>query len=169
MSLHIPQKSYTPVADYFIGLSNATGALISNLKLQKLVYYAEAWHLAYYDESLIKEDFHAWVHGPVIPELFDEYRKFSWLPIEREDLDEDTFNEMEKNLDERLKSLFDDLIENYFDMNAWELERMTQYEEPWRKTRIGLHITEPTDRIIDKKLIKEYYRSCLKDDSEVEK
>ena len=69
------------IADYFVRLANETGDYISNLKLQKLVYYAQAWYLAISDEALFEEDFEAWVHGPVIPELYQEYKSFGWRPI----------------------------------------------------------------------------------------
>ena len=57
------------------------GLTSCNLKLQKLVYYAQAWHLALRDVPLFEEDFEAWVHGPVIPALYQEYKKFGWRPI----------------------------------------------------------------------------------------
>src|SRR5260221_3271487 len=69
------------VADYFIRLANETGSFISNLKLQKLVYYAQAWHLGIKGAPLFQEDFQAWVHGPVIPELYQKYKSFAWQPI----------------------------------------------------------------------------------------
>jgi len=47
------------VANYFIWLANETGSFISNLKLQQLVYYAQAWSLALYDTPLFEEDFEA--------------------------------------------------------------------------------------------------------------
>lgn len=62
------------VADYFIWLANDSGSFISNLKLQKLVYYAQAWYLAIYGQSLFDEDFEAWVHGPIIPSLYQKYK-----------------------------------------------------------------------------------------------
>jgi uncharacterized phage-associated protein len=68
------QLRATDIADYFVWLANDTGSFVSNLQLQKLVYYAQAWHLALYDRPLFEDDFQAWVHGPVIPELFDKYK-----------------------------------------------------------------------------------------------
>jgi len=70
MLRNVVPVNYSVIADYFIGLSSVTGSLISNLKLQKPVYYADAWHLANCDKPLIQEDFQAWVHGPAIPALF---------------------------------------------------------------------------------------------------
>src|SRR6185369_5131439 len=75
---------YRLIADYFIGLANETGSLITNLKLQKLVYYAQAWNLALNDgRALFDDDFEAWVHGPVIFDLYNDYRALKWNPISK--------------------------------------------------------------------------------------
>ena len=61
------------IADYFITKNHEYGDYITNLKLQKLVYYAQAWYLAFLDKPLFDEDFEAWVHGPVNRDLYDRY------------------------------------------------------------------------------------------------
>lgn len=76
--------TYNDIADYFIAVSNSTHDLITNLRLQKLVYYAQAWHLAIYQEPLFSEDFQAWVHGPVIPQLYTQYKEYKWNPITKD-------------------------------------------------------------------------------------
>ena len=59
------------VANYFLSLCDEdAGDLISNLKLQKLVYYAQGFHLAISGEPLFDEKIMAWEHGPVIPQLY---------------------------------------------------------------------------------------------------
>lgn len=71
------------VAEYFIALArHSEDTSVTNLKIQKLVYYAQAWYLANYGNSLFEEDFQAWVHGPVIPELYQQYKQFSYKPID---------------------------------------------------------------------------------------
>ena len=69
------------IADHFLAVANECGSFISNLKLQKLLYYAQAWHLAIYDTRLFPERFQAWVHGPVIPEIYHRYKEFGPRPI----------------------------------------------------------------------------------------
>lgn len=169
MAINLKPKTYTPVADYFIGLSNVTGSLITNLKLQKLVYYADAWHLANYDKPLIAEDFQAWVHGPAIPALYGQYKDFGWQPIIREDLDEGQFNQVLKAFEEPIKTLLEAVSDSYFGMTAFELERLTHNEDPWKITREGLSDDEPSSKIIDKNLMKKYYRSFIKDGSSSKK
>jgi uncharacterized phage-associated protein len=155
-------KSYTPIADFFIALSNETGSLITNLKLQKLVYYTDAWHLANYGEPLIKEDFQAWVHGPAIPSLYGEYKHFSWQPIVREDLTTEKLEQIKKVIGDKAVELLDQVCDSYFGLTAYELERLTHNEEPWKKTREGLSDDEPSDRVISKDLIRDYYSTFIK-------
>lgn len=138
------------IADYFIYVANDTGSFISNLKLQKLVYYAQAWHLALYGTPLFDEDFEAWVHGPVIPALFDQYKEFGWKPILKEVKKPDFPPELEKFLEE--------ITEEYFICEGLELEMMTTREAPWIQVRKGLRRDEPSHAIISKESMRDYYK-----------
>jgi uncharacterized phage-associated protein len=137
------------VAEYFIWLANETGSFISNLKLQKLVYYAQAWYLALHHEPLFNEDFQAWIHGPVIPELYNCYKKFGWRPIQVE---------TNPNLPEHLSDFLSEVAEEYFACDAYELEQMTHLEAPWNRARGNLPSDEPSTHIIQKEWMQEYYR-----------
>jgi uncharacterized phage-associated protein len=148
---------YNIISDYFIALSNETQSLITNLKLQKIVYYAQAWHLAIIGKELFKEDFQAWVHGPVIPELYYTYKEFGWKPIIREDLKPAILSRIKKEFPEETKKLLEDVTYEYFGLPTFELERLTHNEFPWMITRNGLPADEPSDRVIQKSLIKKYY------------
>ncbi len=144
------------VANYFIRLANETGSYISNLKLQKLVYYAQAWHLAIHDTPLFEEDFEAWVHGPVIPALYQEYQHFGWKPILK-DVKKPSFSEDVQNF-------LNEVSEVYFGCDAYELERMTHQEDPWVKARGGLPIDAPSSEVISKESMKEYYKARAEED-----
>ena len=54
---------------------------MSHLKLQKLLFYCDAYHLAYFDTELISDKFEAWVHGPVCRKVYDSLKinQFSML------------------------------------------------------------------------------------------
>jgi uncharacterized phage-associated protein len=65
-----PKASALDVARYII---KKTGP-ISAMKLQKLVYYCQAWSLVFDDRPMFKEPIQAWVHGPVIPQLYKKHR-----------------------------------------------------------------------------------------------
>lgn len=144
------------IAEYFIWLANETGSFISNLKLQKLVYYAQAWHLALFNEPLFQEDFQAWVHGPVIPDLYHRYKQFSWRPIDEE---------ASPNFPEDILVFLEEVADEYFACDAYALEQMTHVEDPWLRAREGLPMDAPSNEVIRKEWMKEYYGSRV----EVEK
>lgn len=143
------------IANYFIWLANETGSFISNLKLQKLVYYAQAWYLACHDEPLFEEDFQAWVHGPVIPSLYQKYKHFGWQPIS-----EDVDPELPKNI----LHFLDEVSQEYSACDAYELEQMTHVEDPWNRGRENLAPDTPSNEIIKKEWMKEYYSARAEED-----
>lgn len=56
---------------------------IDQMKLQKLVYYAHGWYMAYnHGAPLFEDDVYAWPWGPVIPQLYGEFRNFGRSPID---------------------------------------------------------------------------------------
>jgi uncharacterized phage-associated protein len=70
------------VAAYFIELaSNIKENDLTNLKLQKLLYFAQGKYLSKYDASLFKENIEAWSLGPVVREVYDVYKKCGSFPI----------------------------------------------------------------------------------------
>ena len=63
------------IAKYFLYLDNTNeGDGVSNLKLQKLVYYAQGYYSAIFDNPLFSNEISAWTHGPVISDLYHEYK-----------------------------------------------------------------------------------------------
>jgi uncharacterized phage-associated protein len=136
------------VADYFIWLAKDTGSFVSNLKLQKLVYYAQAWHLAIHDAPLFAEDFQAWVHGPVIPELYQKYKVFRWQPITVD---------ITPQLPHALIEFLEGVSDEYFSCDGYELERMTHAEDPWILARGGIAADVASTNPIEKTWMKEYY------------
>ena len=143
------------IAKYFIWLANETGSYISNLKLQKLVYYSQAWHLALHDQALFDEDFEAWVHGPVIPGLYHSYKHFGWKPIQEE---------ITLDLPEATLSYLKEVADEYFACDAYELEQMTHAEAPWQRARVGLMPDQASTNINQKTWIQEYYTARAEED-----
>jgi len=139
------------VADYFIRRAHESGEPITNLKLQKLVYYAQAWHLALYGEPLVEERFEAWVHGPVSPLLYDRFRAYRWNPI-----DEDVAM---PTLPERVRMHLEEVQEAYGGFSAIDLERMTHVEDPWLDARGDLDPTAPSHAPISEEAMQRYYAS----------
>ncbi len=76
------------IAKYFVSLvDEEAGDSISNLKVQKLLYYAQGGYLAFHDEPLFPEAIKAWAHGPVVPQVYHEYKQYGAGPIPVEPVD----------------------------------------------------------------------------------
>lgn len=155
------EKNFTKLSDYFIALSNESGNLISNLQLQKLMYYAQAWHLAKFKTRLINRDFEAWVHGPVIPDVYHYYKNNGWMAIVRKDLDQQKINEFESELDAKQLELLNAVVEEYFVLPAFQLEKMTHSEDPWLIARGDLPKDAISSKVISNEDIIKYYGKFL--------
>ena len=118
------------VADYFLAFCHEHGDVLTNLKLQKVVYYAQAWHIALKTKPLFDDRIEAWVHGPVVPALYRRFKRFGWEPITLQPRVPAFTNGTEKHLVE--------VFSAYGQFSAWDLERMTHDEAPWRNARRGL-------------------------------
>jgi uncharacterized phage-associated protein len=154
----MPEATAQRVADYIVHFSHEHGDLITNLKLQKLVYYAQAWFLALYDKPLFDDRLEAWVHGPVQPSLYHHYKKYSWNPIH----DDPGTVEFPAWISEHLS----EVMTVYGGMSAYDLERLTHQEAPWLKARGELPKDEPSDAVISTEDMKAFYRDMAEDNEE---
>jgi len=147
------------VADFFLSKSvNNTDFAITHLKLQKLVYYAQAWYVtAFPDHSpLFGEEIEAWVHGPVCRELYHEYSTYGFREIlASEEFVDDYFNQDQLDV---LNAVWQ--IYGRFDGKT--LESLTHTESPWIEARSGLSESEYSSNIIDIKAMREYYSKLNK-------
>jgi uncharacterized phage-associated protein len=161
------EHSYDHLADYFVALSNDKQSPITNLKLHRLVYYAQAWHLAILKRELISENFEAWVNGPIIPVLFKQYLHFGWKPIIREDLKEGISDVLLKTFGPDTQQLLEDVIYEYFGIDTYELEKLVTNEDPWLLTRGGIPEDQPSNKIIEKEIMRNYYSKFVKDEQAI--
>jgi len=148
------EVSCQDVAKYFLSLTDEdAGDLISNLKLQKLVYYAQGFHLALFDKPLFKETIEAWIHGPVTLDLYHIYKRYGnqGIPIP-EYID---FLKYPENI----KNLLDEIYSVYGQFSAWKLRNMTHMEPPWREAR-------ESNKIISNFSLKKYFLTQIEDDIE---
>ena len=115
------------IAHYFLAQTDEdAGDTISNLKLQKLVYYAQGFYLALYNKPLFNEEIEAWTHGPVIPALYRVYKKYAANPIPvPTDLDFDVYSK-------EVKELLDEVFLVYGQYSGWKLRALTHEEPTWR-------------------------------------
>lgn len=124
---------------------------ITPLALQKALYYIQGFYYAFYRTYLFSEDCQAWVHGPVYRDVYLRYKDYRFDPIEKAaDFDASVFTSGEK-------AIFDSVISYLCCYSGKILERFTHNESPWLAARGDLPITAPSDRIIEKTLIGDYF------------
>lgn len=144
-------------ADYIIVKTSDDGAPPSLLKLHKLAYYAQAWHLALHGKRLFSPGrFEAWVHGPVSRELYKRFvgRKMLYSAVTRDDI-LPSFDIGSLSFKECAH--IDEVLDVYAGLTGSQLEQMTHEEDPWRRARGTLRPSERCDVEIDEGLMAKYY------------
>lgn len=145
------------VADFFLyRFQKDEGSSITHLKLQKLCFYAQAWHLAFNGQPLINDEFQAWIHGPVNVELYNDYKGQSWQCIEPID----SFNR--KAFSEDQLELLEEVWNVYGQYDGRYLENLTHQEEPWQEAREGYSPGERCEVVISNDTMEHFYKEFLK-------
>lgn len=136
------------VADYFLKLADdESGEYLSNLKLQKLLYYAQGFHLAAYNEPLFDEPVLAWIYGPAVPKIYhnEDSARYGIQPPDDADF----------SFSKNVRKILDDVYYVYGQFSGWKLSELTHNEPPWAETETGAEIT------YDK--MKAYFRTRLEE------
>ncbi len=152
------------IAKYLIYYFNHRGESITNKKLQKLLYYIQAWHLVYFEDNLFDDVPEAWVHGPVYPAIYQLYKKYKAKPItfyngvSREECDGllDSFG-----VNDDQKEFIGSIIHYYGAKSAFALEMLSHKERPWLEAREGMADYDLSRVPISLTTMHEYYRSLL--------
>ena len=137
----------TDVAKYIVQKCGEMSAM----KLHKLAYYCQAWHMVWFEKELFSEDFQAWANGPVIRSVYATHRKQFIVNLE-------TFASGNASaLNAVQTGAIDKVLGFYGDKTAQWLSNLTHQESPWIEARSGLPPGEPSEAIIDKASMHEYY------------
>lgn len=138
------------IADWFINrVDRDAGDTITHLKLQKLLYFAQAWYLANTGEELFAEDFQAWAHGPVVRRIYDRFSEQRWSPIDPVEAD--------PKFDERTFGFLEQVYRKYGQYTAKRLERLTHEHDPWKNVRGDLPPEARCEKVIEKAAIRDFY------------
>lgn len=152
INLETPKIRVFDVAAYILEKMGT----ITTMKLQKLVYYSQAWSLVWDEKKLFEEDVEAWANGPVVRNLFNYHRgmyEISSVSIGNSRL-----------LNQEQQDTVDAVLDYYGDKSAQWLIDLTHMEEPWIQTRKGLSIQERGGRAIPLDVIADYYSSLPVED-----
>lgn len=159
----------TEVAKYLIAKSDNVGDLITNKKLQKLLYYVKAWGIVYFQDGIIDDDFEAWVHGPVCRAVYNEYKDYKYNPLSIDYNGISSSEYIKKfrelhgiNQKENDKiDLIDAVFNKYSIHTSLELELLSHSELPWINARSGLSPAETGNNVISEIDILEFYSKKL--------
>lgn len=121
------------------------------MKLQKLVYYSQAWHMVWEEKVLFDDEFEAWANGPVCRSLYRSHRREYHLGQDYFD----RYNPKELPVEE-IESI-DAVCEHYSQFTAQQLSDKTHQEAPWLIAREGYDLGQSCEEVITKASIHEYY------------
>lgn len=121
---------------------------MSTWKLQKLVYYSQAWALVWDDEPIFKAEIQGWANGPVVPELYRRHRgKFSV----------DSWEGDPRKLSSDHRDTVEIVLGEYGHLTGRQLSLLTHAERPWQEARKGLKPTQLGSQAIPLDSIQAYY------------
>lgn len=126
------------------------GELMTNMKLQKMLYYQQGFHMALFNTVLFDEDIEAWMYGPVVKSVYEKYKSYG-----KNGIPGDKNNIMAFN-DKREAALFAEVNKVYGKFSAIGLKDMTHQETPWQSVPTG------EGSVIPKEIIKEFFKTRLK-------
>jgi uncharacterized phage-associated protein len=139
------------IAKWFLGnIDREAGESITHLKLQKLLYYAQAWTLVLIGPPLFRNPIQAWTHGPVVPDVYYEYNDKGWATIEQPD-------DATPRLDEKSEHVLKEILRVYGKFDAKYLEGLTHQELPWKETRGDLPLEAKCTKEISLETMRDFY------------
>lgn len=149
------------LARYVIAYNDNHGELITNKKLQKLLYYIKAWGLVYFDDGIVDDDFEAWIHGPVCVVVYNQYKTFGYKPISQE-YDNGSSSTLLKEFRKKQPNkdkidLINAVIEKYGSLSSFQLELLSHSEKPWIEARDGLSPIDTGHSVIKSQTMREFY------------
>ncbi len=138
------------VANWFINqFDKNSGDVVTHLKVQKLLYFSEAWCQVLLDRELFSEEMEAWAHGPVVREVFNQFKGSNWSPL--------SATEKTIEFDDDTQDVLLQVLETYGDVAAKTLENLTHQDHPWKESREGVSPEAKCSNIISKESIKSYF------------
>lgn len=114
------------IAGYIIEYSNEKGQPVSNLKLQKLLYFVQAFFLITKGKPCFRDKIEAWDFGPVIPEVYRAYKHYGGCSIFRVRSFPNTFSLFPQD-----KEIINEVVDYFSSYSSTQLVELTQHQRPW--------------------------------------
>lgn len=138
-------------SDHNLNMQDMQDTDLTHLKLQKLLYYAQGHALAELGRTLFDNDFIAWQHGPVIENVYHDFKHNGSDLIGYEIGSQEKYDCFNFLKDKEASKLLDKIIECYNQYSPWKLRNMTHEEEPWKNVEIR--------DVISKESLKAFFSS----------
>ncbi len=126
---------------------------LTNLRLQKLLYHAQAWSLAMRDKPLFDDRIEAWSSGPIVPSVFDRFKGLWRRAILPDDVEEERVVELEPEDVDFVGSVW----QSYKGFAPSALREMTREEDPWLQARGNLGPIEGCDKEITHESMRDFF------------
>jgi uncharacterized phage-associated protein len=146
------------IARYFIkkGMSEKDIAKLTNLKLQKILYYAQGWYLANFDKPLFEDTIEAWKYGPAIRTVYQEFKDSGNsvldVPVEEWEIEE---------LDKQTKGFLDEVWDVYKKYSGSDLITLTHSEKPYMDARKNIQEGDYSNVEISKLSMQNFFKEKL--------
>ena len=146
------------VNDVAAAVMGAMGKPVPTLKLQKLLYYCQGWHLAWDGEPLFDATIEAWANGPVVREIYEQHRQKylltpPWPP-----------GSSPSALRDNERTTVDEIVRAYGPWTADQLSQTTHRERPWQEARGDLYPTARGTAPIDTDTMQDFFTGMMMDD-----
>lgn len=140
----------SPIERYAVYILNSSYE-ITNLSLQKLLYYIEAFGQVILGEQLFNNRCEAWKLGPVYRDIYEKYKVFGsdQIVIDKSDTSD--------ILDEKHRNLVDYVLKHFAIFNGYTLKELTHAETPWIEAHSGYALDERCEEQITHESIKDYF------------
>ncbi|HYW11092.1 MAG TPA: type II toxin-antitoxin system antitoxin SocA domain-containing protein [Longimicrobium sp.] len=139
-------------ANWFLArVDRRAGDSITHLKLQKLLFYAQAWALVLLGEPIFDEDFQAWQHGPVLRSVYDRFQGSGYQALST------PRRGAQSTFDPQVEELLEDILRLYGEHSAKALEDQTHREDPWVNARGGRPANAACRTPISKESMKNFF------------
>lgn len=150
------------ISDFVISYFEEMGGGITPMKLQKLLYYIQSWHLVHFNHPLFEDEPEAWVNGPVYVKVYNQYKNIMRHDsiYSRKKLDMSKIIE-DLHLNKEQLHIINETLRIYGAKNEFELVTKTHNEEPWLEARKGLGPFVSSNRTISHRTMKKYYKAKL--------
>lgn len=153
------------IANFILDICDENDRKITNLALQKIIYFCHVWSLIDFDRPLIKQRFEAWQYGPVLPYVYREFKEFDASPITKraQKLNIETGEKVVASIrfDETTEDWLKRVINFYSRLSAGQLVELTHTENgPWAKVWKHEGAVNPGMKINDRE-IKIYYSQVI--------